>query len=92
MPKKLVIKRTVTITSTVPINDDTYPEMSIDEAVAYEQDMDITDKLEHFAEAVSCADFDGHKATLTEEITVEDVSDVEDTSDVSDYEDRPAGE
>lgn len=61
----LRITRTVTIITKVPVTADYYPSgnegqgaMTPEEAVAYEHDQELVDKIEQFAEALSSAEFD----------------------------------
>lgn len=68
--KGLMIRRTVTITSFVPLYNYVRPDgtkMDIQEAIDFEYDSTIGDMIEDFETALQEADFEASKATLTHE-------------------------
>jgi tRNA C32,U32 (ribose-2'-O)-methylase TrmJ len=65
MATVIQIKRTVTLTTEVPFDEKHYPSMNISEAVAYEMELDVEQKLELFAEEIGEAALDDIEVSET---------------------------
>ena len=59
------VSRRVTVVTSIPFDEDNYPGMSLEEALAYERGLDEADKLESFVEQLS-----GSHSTLAESVSV----------------------
>lgn len=55
---KLRITKTVTLVQTVEFNEENYPGLDLEGAIAYEQDQELGDKLEAFADVLGEAEYD----------------------------------